>query len=312
VIAGVTSTTLRYPSRFLMPALVTVVSFLVAGCSSDDTYLPALLADPMASYQAEGLELSDSWEYAQRGSLLGSGPRQAEVGRTFSIGDQSQAEQLLEDAVEFAESEGWAIRGSLTGRPDFYRGTKDLPPGSARMSISLGAVDPIREPDGPKQLVLHMEYDPVAPTTLPSFPPDELQTTVLADGSVSHAEMLGALEATIDCVAEAGYNARLVSFYPRFGASFESWGEGNDEADLAEQALTECRIRFTSEVEPAYLTEHGLSVEEWSEFEAVLSACLSDQGIPVDDYESLDEVLLDHPEAYGSCEASAKDAFGSV
>jgi hypothetical protein len=135
--------------------------FTMVACSSDDTYLPALLADPMASYEAKGLVLFDSWEHAQRGSFLGSAPRQAGVGRTYRIEDQSQAKQILGDAVEFAEAEGWAMTQPISDNPDFYVGTKELVPGSGELSLGLGAVDPINDPDGPIQLVLHLEYDPV-------------------------------------------------------------------------------------------------------------------------------------------------------
>lgn len=141
--------------------LVSVLAVGLAACSNDDSYLPALLADPMATYEAEGLVLSDSWEHAQRPSLFGAAPRQAEVGRSYRIEDQSQAEELLADAVAFAESEGWTMRASLTGSPDFYRGTKELVPGSGELSLALGAADPINDPDSPRQLNVHLKFDPV-------------------------------------------------------------------------------------------------------------------------------------------------------
>lgn len=97
---------------------------VLAGCASDDTYLPALEADPMASYGADGLELSHSWEYAYRTRLGGGVPHQPEVARTYRIEDQSRARQLLEDAVAFAESEGWAMTQPLADSPDFISGPR--------------------------------------------------------------------------------------------------------------------------------------------------------------------------------------------
>lgn len=114
----------------------------------------------MASYEADGLELSDSWEYGYRTRLGGGVPHQPEVARTYRMEDQSRDRQLLEDAVAFAESEGWAMTQPLSDKPDFYRGTKELEPGSARMSLALGAEDPLHDPNGPRQLNIFMEFDP--------------------------------------------------------------------------------------------------------------------------------------------------------
>ncbi len=114
----------------------------------------------MASYEAEGLELSDSWEYGYRRRLGGGVPHQPEVGRLYQIEDQSQARQLLQEAVAFAESEGWTMTQSPTDQPDVYRGTKELSRASAELGIGLGAVDPTDDPDGPVQLNVFMEFDP--------------------------------------------------------------------------------------------------------------------------------------------------------
>jgi hypothetical protein len=133
---------------------------VLVGCTSDDTYLPALEADPMASYGADGLELSDSWEYAYRTRLGGGVPHQPEVARTYWIEDQSRARQLLEDAVAFAESDGWAMTQPLADSPDFHIGTKNLGPGTAELNIWLGAEDPLDDPDGPRKLKILLEYDP--------------------------------------------------------------------------------------------------------------------------------------------------------
>lgn len=141
--------------------LIFVLAIGLAACSNDDTYLPALLADPMASYEAEGLVLSDSWEHAQRPSVLGAAPRQASVNRSYRIEDQAEAEELLDTAVAFAESEGWTMGPAIGGDPNLFRGTKELVPGSGELTIALGAADPISDPDGPRQLNIHLNFDPV-------------------------------------------------------------------------------------------------------------------------------------------------------
>ena len=140
-------------------ALGTLMLALV-GCSGDDTYLPALEADPMASYEAPGLRLSDSWEYAYRVRLGGGVPRQAEVSRLYTFEVESQARQLLEEAVAFAESEGWTMTQPLTDHPDSYVGTKELVPGSAKLFMGLGALDPIDDPDGPRDLLINIIFWP--------------------------------------------------------------------------------------------------------------------------------------------------------
>jgi hypothetical protein len=144
-------------SRVIM---VLIVLSIIA-CSSDTTYLPALLDDPMASYEAEGLVLFDAWVYAQRPRFLGGAPVQAEVGRRYRIEDQSQVGQLLQEAVAYAESEGWTMRESLTGRSTLFVGAKELAPGSGKLMIALGPTDPIDDPDGPIGLAIYLDFDPV-------------------------------------------------------------------------------------------------------------------------------------------------------
>ena len=137
---------------------LTVLLAVLSACSPDDTYLPALLADPMASYEAEGLVLFDSWEYRQRSSFLGSGPRQAEVVRRYRVEDQSQAEEILNEAREVAESEGWQIQQESEFA---YSGVRELDPGMGRLFLMLQAEDILDDPDGPRVLAIFLEFDPV-------------------------------------------------------------------------------------------------------------------------------------------------------
>lgn len=98
------------PSRLMRSVLVLAV--LLTACSFDTTYLLALMAVPMASYEADGIVLIDSCERAEEHSLVTDKPvHHAEVGRTYQILDQSRAEQLVAEAAAVAESDGWRFRG---------------------------------------------------------------------------------------------------------------------------------------------------------------------------------------------------------
>lgn len=132
----------------------------VAACSSDDTYLPALLADPMASYEADGIELTATEEFAESTGPFRK-PVHAQVVRTYRIEDQGQAQELLLEAAAFAELEGWRVRPSRSSPTVGYGGTKQLPPGEARLGVSLSAFDPLHDPDGPRVLRISLDYGPV-------------------------------------------------------------------------------------------------------------------------------------------------------
>ena len=147
--------------------LILMLAVGVTACSRDDTYLPALLADPMANYEAEGLELADSWEYAERPSVVGSPPGHAELERSYRIADSVNIEEVVAEAVAYAESVGWEVgRDSIASR--LYVGTKDLEPGPGRLGISFGP-DVDSYPDGEWHLRIHLDFDPVQSdeTTIP-------------------------------------------------------------------------------------------------------------------------------------------------
>lgn len=132
----------------------------VVGCSTDDTYLPALLADPMASYGAQGIELIDAWEYAEGMGPLGK-PVVAQVGRIYHITDQDQADEVLSEAAEFAELVGWRMTPPITTPADGYGGAKELDVGSARLGVSLVAADPLHDLEGPRVLTVRLDFGPV-------------------------------------------------------------------------------------------------------------------------------------------------------
>jgi hypothetical protein len=149
------------PGRAIWLALLTVIGVLATSCSSDDTYLPTLLEDPIASYEAEGIVLVDSWERAEGRDLFFRTPTHAEVVRSFRIVDQSRSERVLEEAAAYAEANGWRLAPARTSPATGYRGAKQLAPGDARLVVSLGAADPLHDPDGPRVLRIHLDFGPV-------------------------------------------------------------------------------------------------------------------------------------------------------
>jgi hypothetical protein len=144
-------------SRVALLALVAVVG-LVTACSSDDRFLPALLADPMATYEAEGLVLFDSWEREEGRNIVTDKPAHAEVGRRYRIQDPVQAEEILARVALFAESEGWRVSPTVSDPPTGFRAAKQLGPGEARLIVSLVAEDPSGGSDPPSVLRLVLDF----------------------------------------------------------------------------------------------------------------------------------------------------------
>ena len=143
--------------------LALVLSFSIlalAACTKDDTYLPALLADPMSSYEAEGIELVDAWEESEGRDIVMDAPTHAQAGRTYRIVDELDAESVLNDAVAFAESQGWRMQQDITVSTLFV-GSKPLPPGDGRLSLALGPADPTQDPDGSRSLNVLLDFGSV-------------------------------------------------------------------------------------------------------------------------------------------------------
>jgi hypothetical protein len=116
----------------------------------------------MASYEAEGIVLIDSWRQAEGRDLIFRKPIHAKVGRTYRILDQSQQETILAEAVEYAESQGWRLTDPRTNQYGTgYGGSKDLAPGRGRLGISVVPADPLNDPNGPKVLSINLDYGTV-------------------------------------------------------------------------------------------------------------------------------------------------------
>ncbi len=126
--SGMSRSGLRRCRLLLLPAIFMVVS----ACSNDDTYLPALLADPMASYEADGIELIDRRSQGNREER--PFPSSAQVNSFYRILDESQAELVLERALDSAETGGWEMSPSPP-IPNRFIGYKGLGVGEGRLII---------------------------------------------------------------------------------------------------------------------------------------------------------------------------------
>lgn len=103
-------------------------------CTYEFSYLWALKSDPMASLDLPGTDLDHSHNTVG-GTVLGK-PRYSRVTHVYRIVNQAEADDLLGEAVEYAESSGWTIEPSLS--QDSYRGRKTLETGRADIFIGLG------------------------------------------------------------------------------------------------------------------------------------------------------------------------------
>lgn len=149
----------------LLVILILALASAVAACSSVEPKLAGLLADPIANYEAEGIELIRSWQEAEGRSVFGTSIR-ATVDRVYRVADQDQLLAVLHDAVSFAESEGWRMEEGIT-RPTTFVGEKQLPAGPAMLTIGLGPGEVLDEPDGTTIMSFYMHYIPVSNETTP-------------------------------------------------------------------------------------------------------------------------------------------------
>ena len=139
----------------IVPVLLLVA---IPACSRDHTYLPALLANPMASYQADGIELIDSSEQGEGTDIVLAMPTNAEVVRRYRIEDQSRTAEVLSDAVAFSESVGWRMQRESDSA---YLGALDLDVGPGRIHLSTTAEEVLTDPDGPRVLRIYMDFGSV-------------------------------------------------------------------------------------------------------------------------------------------------------
>jgi hypothetical protein len=134
-------------------ALIPVILLLgmLSACSTDDTYLPALLADPMAEYEAEGIEFIDRGTQGYVASDVLGNKVPANVRTRYRILDGSAIDGVLEEAITEAEGHGWALR--LGTGPTSRVGSKELSIGEGELILAIIPSDP-EDPDGSLQRLL--------------------------------------------------------------------------------------------------------------------------------------------------------------
>jgi hypothetical protein len=88
-------------------AAIALIAIVVAGCSSDDRFLPALLVDPMVSYEADGIRLVSTNDQARGTDLITRKPIRAQARRVYELEDQTNVEEVLAMAIAAAEEGGW-------------------------------------------------------------------------------------------------------------------------------------------------------------------------------------------------------------
>jgi len=131
-----------------------LVSSGLTACSTDDTYLPALLADPMASYEAEGIELLDRSSQGYRAERPFSQP--AQVISVYRILDESRIEEALEQVVRVAEMSDWNMSEDLQRDLNFV-GYKDLDVGEGRLILNVRPAN-LREPGTERALRMYLDF----------------------------------------------------------------------------------------------------------------------------------------------------------
>lgn len=109
---------------------------LVAACSSDDTYLPALLADPMADYSNPSLEVESRVEIPEGKQPL-SGAQDATILTGYLL--TGSEESVVSDILSAAEAASWILDPDspvIEGENATWSASKMLPEGLASMTIS--------------------------------------------------------------------------------------------------------------------------------------------------------------------------------
>ena len=115
---------------------------LLTGCSpSDPIYLPALLEDPMAHVEWEGLEPALRKESKEGEALFGYS--NAFVQQAFDVLDRTREDELVLELKEYAESVGWVFEEE-PGPSGVWRGRKEIEEGRIGLEINLDRVTPER------------------------------------------------------------------------------------------------------------------------------------------------------------------------
>lgn len=137
--------------------MVVLMAVVATSCSSDSTYLPALLNDPMAGYSHPGLTVVSKSEIPKGEDFTG-GPRKPRVLTLFKVDGDSEA--IVVDALAAAEANGWVFREEApveTADGGFtWSASKEMAVGLAGLDITLQGPD--EEVDLSIQLIFREEY----------------------------------------------------------------------------------------------------------------------------------------------------------
>ena len=105
------------------------------------------------------------------------------------------------------------------------------------------------------------------------------QVDALSDGHISDAEMKAALKRMAACVADSGYETKLVDFTPPFGWHLQISADTESEANRAGIAMDDCLELHTGAVAATYRSERQLTADQHELFESLVRDCLVDEGV---------------------------------
>ena len=127
---------------FTHAALAMVLLLVSVSCATDDTYLPALLDDPMADYENPDLGLLRRVESPAGVGLFTGGDEAAGLNMRYLI--EGDIDEVFRHLLEYGEESGW----TTTGVPAVPSGDaitlemrKELPPGTAFLSAFVVSED---------------------------------------------------------------------------------------------------------------------------------------------------------------------------
>lgn len=129
--------------RWAIRVLIVLMAAGVAGCSDDDTYLPVLLADPMAEYSHPDLEVDFRAEIPQGEGRVGGFASLASVTTGFVL--NGDADSVIGDVLATAENAGWIFLSQVpvvgSDGTKGWSAEKDLSEGLAGLDVNLSPPD---------------------------------------------------------------------------------------------------------------------------------------------------------------------------
>jgi len=140
--------------------VVLIGAALISACASDDTYLPALLADPMADYSHPALEVETRVE-SPKGDTPFAGTNEPSVFTGFAL--EGDPDAVVDDVLAAAETAGWVILSEepVVGSDGFksWSAEKEIAEGVAGLDINLRPPDSEERIDLSIRLSFREEYE---------------------------------------------------------------------------------------------------------------------------------------------------------